>query len=55
MSYPSFPTPVGVIRQLDGRETYEEALSQQVKLAQSKEEANLQALLTGRNSWVVED
>ena len=55
MSYPSFPTPVGVIRQLDGRETYEEALSQQVKLAQSKEEANLQKLLTGGNSWVVED
>ena len=37
------------------RETYEEALSQQVKLAQSKEEANLQKLLTGGNSWVVED
>jgi 2-oxoglutarate ferredoxin oxidoreductase subunit beta len=55
MAYPSFPTPMGVIRQLDGRETYEDALSQQVKLAQSKEEGNLQELLTVRNSWVVED
>lgn len=54
MTYPSFPTPIGVIRQLDGRETYEDALSQQVSLAQSKGEGNLQELLTGRNSWVVE-
>jgi len=55
MSYPSFPTPMGVMRQLDGRETYEDALCQQVSLAQSKGDGNLQELLTGRNSWVVED
>ena len=54
MTYPTFPTPVGVLRQLDGRETYEDALCQQVKHAQSNGEANLQELLTGRNSWVVE-
>ena len=55
MTYPAFPTPVGVLRQLDGRETYEDALIQQIEHAQSGTEENLQQLLTGENSWVVED
>jgi len=55
MNYPAFPTPVGVLRQLDGRETYEDALIQQIEHAQSGTEENLQQLLTGKNSWVVED
>ena len=55
MNYPAFPTPVGVLRQLDGRETYEDALIQQIEHAQSGTEENLQQLLTGENSWVVED
>jgi len=55
MTYPAFPTPVGVLRQLDGRETYEDALIQQIEHAQSGTEENLQQLLTGKNSWVVED
>ena len=55
MTYPAFPTPVGVLRQLDGRETYEDALIQQIEHAQFGTEENLQQLLTGKNSWVVED
>ena len=55
MNYPAFPTPVGVLRQLDGRETYEDALIQQIEHAQSGTEENLQQLFTGKNSWVVED
>jgi 2-oxoglutarate/2-oxoacid ferredoxin oxidoreductase subunit beta len=55
MTYPAFPTPVGVLRQLDGRETYEDALTQQIEHAQSVGAENLQQLLTGKNSWVVED
>jgi 2-oxoglutarate ferredoxin oxidoreductase subunit beta len=55
MTYPTFPTPVGVLRQLDGRETYEDALIQQIEHAQSKDSDNLQELLTGQNSWVVEN
>ena len=55
MTYPAFPTPVGVLRQLDGRETYEDALTQQIEHAQSGGTENLQQLLTGKNSWVVED
>ena len=54
MTYPAFPTPVGVLRQLDGRETYEDALTQQIEHAQSDGADNLQQLLTGKNSWVVE-
>ncbi|MDC0547553.1 2-oxoacid:ferredoxin oxidoreductase subunit beta [Opitutales bacterium] len=54
MTYPTFPTPVGVLRQLDGRETYEDALVQQIEYAQSSGSDNLQELLTGQNSWVVE-
>lgn len=54
MTYPTFPTPVGILRQLEGRETYEDALIQQVDQAQSQGAGNLQELLTGKNSWVVE-
>jgi len=54
MTYPTFPTPVGILRQLEGRETYEDALVQQVDQAQSEGAGNLQELLTGKNSWVVE-
>jgi 2-oxoglutarate ferredoxin oxidoreductase subunit beta len=54
MNYPTFPTPVGVLRQLDGRETYEDALTQQIEHAQSGAAENLQQLLTGKNSWVVQ-
>lgn len=54
MTYPTFPTPVGILRQLEGRETYEDALIQQVDQAQSEGAGNLQELLTGKNSWVVE-
>ena len=55
MTYPTFPTPVGVLRQLDGRETYEDALIQQIDHAKAKGTGNLQELLTGQNSWVVEN
>ena len=37
MNYPTFPTPVGILRQLDGRETYEDALNQQIEHAKSGE------------------
>ena len=55
MTYPAFPTPLGIIRQLEGRETYEESVVGQIESAQSRGEGSLQELLTGNNSWVVED
>ena len=54
MTYPSFPTPLGVLRQLEGRETFEESVVGQIEHAQAKGEGSLQELLTGNNSWVVE-
>ena len=54
MTYPTFPTPLGVLRQLEGRETYEESVVGQIEHAQTKGEGSLQELLTGNNSWVVE-
>jgi 2-oxoglutarate ferredoxin oxidoreductase subunit beta len=54
MTYPSNPTPLGVLRQLEGRETYEESVVSQIEIAQSKGESSLQELLTGNNSWMVE-
>jgi len=54
MTYPAFPTPLGVLRQLEGRETYEESVVGQIKSSQSKGEGSLQELLTGTNSWIIE-
>jgi len=54
MAYPAFPTPFGILRQIEGRETYEDALHQQIKASQANGSGNLQELLTGKNSWVVE-
>jgi len=54
MAYPAFPTPFGILRQIEGRETYEDALHQQIKASQGNGSGNLQELLTGKNSWVVE-
>ena len=54
MAYPTFPTPFGILRQIEGRETYEDALHDQIKSSQSHGHGNLQELLTGKNSWVVE-
>ncbi|MBT3570589.1 MAG: 2-oxoacid:ferredoxin oxidoreductase subunit beta, partial [Opitutae bacterium] len=55
LNYPAFPTPFGIFRQLEGRETYEDAVTQQLEVSHSKQgEGDLQALLTGSDSWVVE-
>tara|TARA_B100001964_G_C14230142_1_gene599606 strand:+ start:1233 stop:2267 length:1035 start_codon:yes stop_codon:yes gene_type:complete len=54
MSYPDFPTPLGVFRQIEA-ETYENAVTNQIDLAKSKQgEGDLQELLIGADSWVVE-
>ena len=54
MSYPEFPTPLGVLRQVDS-ETYEDAVTNQLALAKSNQgEGDLQELLTGTDFLVVE-
>jgi 2-oxoglutarate ferredoxin oxidoreductase subunit beta len=54
MHYPDFPTPLGVLRQIEGKETYEDAVSAQLEAAQSKGEGDLDELLVGSDSWIVE-
>lgn len=54
MNYPAFPTPMGVFRRLEGRETYEDSIISQIKSSQTNGEGSLQELLTGKNSWLVE-
>ena len=54
MTFPTFPTPLGILRLLEGRETYEDSVVGQIQLAQAEGEGSLQDLLTGNNSWIVE-
>ena len=54
MEYPAMPVPVGVFRQVD-RPTYGEALDQQITDARERHgEGDLQKLLRGPNTWLVE-
>ena len=55
MTYPNFPTPMGIFRQLEGKETYEDSIVKQIETSQKNGEGSLQELLTGKNSWLVED
>lgn len=54
MTYPAFPTPFGILRHLEGRETYEDSVVGQIKASQANGRGSLQDLLTGKNSWIVE-
>ena len=53
MAYPAFPTPLEFYGNWRPG-TYEDALHAQIKMSQAQGEGNLQELLTGKNSWVVE-
>ena len=54
MEYPNMPVPIGVFRQVD-RPTYGEALDQQIHDARERHgEGDLEALLRGSNTWLVE-
>ena len=54
LSYPDFPTPIGVFRQIK-RPTYEEQVIGQVKAAQeAKGEGSWKELLHGNSTWTVE-
>ena len=54
MAYPAFPTPLGILCRKEGKETYEQQVSSQIGIAQSQGDGDLQSLLTGKNSWIVE-
>ncbi len=54
LTYPEFPTPIGVLRQVE-KPTYETQINDQVEAAMAKSEGkrDLQQLITGNNTWTV--
>ncbi len=54
MSYPEFPEPMGILHADPTKPTYNELLYQQLDEAKAKsDQPDLQALVTGNESWVV--
>jgi len=55
MSYPEYPTPIGILRQIQ-RPCYDEAVSEQIKVAQSKRgTGTIKELLYTEDCWTVEE
>ena len=54
LSYPDFPTPIGVIRQIE-RPTYENQVQQQIDEARAQHgTGEWKELLHGKSTWTVE-
>lgn len=54
MSYPDFPTPMGILRRVE-RPTFEEGLHHQIKFqTEKKGEGDLQSLIRGNDFWEVQ-
>ena len=53
MNGPDYPVPVGVLRAVE-RPVYDRGLNRQVDHAQATRTADLEGLLAGRRSWLVE-
>ena len=49
MTYPTFPTSFRSLRQLEGRETYEDSVVGQIKASQANGEGFFAGALTGKN------
>ncbi len=57
LRYPDYPVPIGVFRQISTgsyAHTFHELLDQQVARAKAERKDDLQALLDGPNTWMVE-
>ena len=55
LTYPDFPTPIGVFRQIE-RPVYEEQVGDQIKAAQdAKGEGSWKELLHGKSTWTVNE
>ena len=52
MEWPRFPVPIGVLRAVH-RPVYDQLINQQTETQKKVRKADLQALLNGRNSWLV--
>ncbi|MCH9022928.1 MAG: CBS domain-containing protein, partial [Planctomycetes bacterium] len=56
MNYPEFPTPVGLLRAVEGRAPYSDLLADQIKVSiQRKGKGRLQDLLLGNTYWKVDE
>jgi 2-oxoglutarate ferredoxin oxidoreductase subunit beta len=53
MDYPDFPVPLGVFRAIE-KPTYEKMLNDQVRAAKAKAKPDLQAIVTGKETWQVQ-
>lgn len=54
MSYPEMPEVIGVLRAVEGVETYDDQINSQVELAKTKKgEGDLDALFTSGDTWTV--
>ena len=54
MSYPQMPEPIGVLRAVQGIQTYNDQINAQVELAKAKRgEGDLDALFTAGDTWEV--
>lgn len=55
MSFPDYPLPLGIFRNVQGKPTYEEILKEQrTKAVQTNGQGNFWNLLKGKESWEVE-
>ena len=52
MEYPAFPVPIGVLRAVR-RPVFDQLINEQVETQKKAKPADLQALLNGRQNWVV--
>jgi len=54
MEYPDFPTPIGILRQIE-KPTYDSQIHEQVKEAQASDtaKATLQDIVYGPNTWTI--
>jgi 2-oxoglutarate ferredoxin oxidoreductase subunit beta len=53
LSFPEFPVPVGIFRNVK-RQVYHEGVAKQIEMAQAKGAGNLEKLFNSGNPWVVE-
>lgn len=55
LAFPEFPTPMGVIRDVENKLVYEDQVVEQIEAAKAKKgEGDLQALLYGQDYWDIE-
>ena len=52
MTYPELPVPIGIFRS-QRRPSFEAMMHQQVKTAKTKKSTDLQAYITGSDTWTV--